>query len=268
MSFADINGTQLYYELVGESHDETIVMIHAGICDSRMWRAQVEHFSQHFRVLTLDLRGFGQSKMVEKPFSLQGDVVTLMRHLNIDMAWLMAASLGGKLAINIALTQPELVKGLLLVGPALGGYEYEGPEHPLTQAFEDAEEKDDIAAICELEMQMWIDGKGRKPDDVDPDVRQLVYDMNLIALNVPDELWDYEIEDNAPSPPAIERLNEIRVPTLVVLGELDVLPTFERAEIIVNGIKGAKKVMMPTTAHVPNMEFPDEFNAIVDGFLT
>lgn len=262
--FAPINGTEIFYTVDGEGHDDTLVMIHAGICDHRMWKAQVKHFSERYRVVTMDMRGFGQTQMVEGAFSLYKDILDLLDILKIEQAWLIGCSLGGKTAINLTLTNPERVKGLILVGAAFGGYSFEGDDHPLEPAINEAFDNGELEQVSELEVQIWVDGVGRKPEDVDANIRKLVWEMNLIPLKVEDDLWEQEV---SLEPPASERLEEIDKPTLLIIGDLDIAPSIERTDILEKRIAGAKKVVMNGTAHVPNMEFPEQFNQIVDDFL-
>lgn len=262
-AFAAVNGTQFFYRMDGTQNTETMLMIHAGICDSRMWEKQIEHFSKRYRVVALDLRGFGQSKMVEGDFAHYQDVLGLMDALKIESALLMACSQGGKIVLNMTLVQPERVKALLLVAPAIGGYQYTGAYHPLSDAIEEAANAGDLERISELEVQIWLDG-GRKPEELDAAMRKLVWEMNLIPLRVDEALWEQEIELD---PPAIEQLESINKPTLLIIGDLDTPASIERTEILAARIAGAKKVLMPSTAHLPNMEMPEKFNQIVDEFL-
>jgi pimeloyl-ACP methyl ester carboxylesterase len=262
--FASVNGTQIFYTIDGSERDETILMIHAGICDHRMWQPQVSHFAKRYRVVTLDMRGFGQSKMVEGEFSFYEDILALLDTLKIEQAWLMGCSLGGKAAINLTLTKPERVQGLILVCPAFGGYQYEGENHPLEAAIDTAYNNGDMELVSELEVQFWVDGEGRKADEVDAAVRKLVWEMNLIPLKVDEALWEQEVNLE---PPASERLQEIDKPTLIIIGDLDIASSKERADILEKGIADAKKITMNRTAHVPNMEFPEQFNQIVDEYL-
>lgn len=263
--FAPVHGTQLFYTIDGEEHKETMLMIHAGICDHRMWQTQISHFAKNYRVVTFDMRGFGQSKMVEGAFSFYEDVLALLDIFKIEQAWLMACSLGGKTAINLTLMQPERVKGLILVGSAFGGYSYNGDDHPLEEALDQAYESGDMELTSELEMQIWVDGTGRKAEEVDSVLRKLVWEMNLIPLKVDEALWEQEV---SLEPSANERLEAIDKPTLIIIGDLDAAPSLERADILEKRISGAKKVTMTGTAHVPNMEFPEQFNQIVDEFLS
>ena len=258
-----INGTDIFYRQEGAGNPETIVMIHAGICDSRMWETQIEHFAKAYQVIALDLRGFGQSKMLAGAFAHYEDVLGLMDALSIEKAWLMGCSQGGKVALNVALAQPERVKGLILVAPAIGGYRYEGAPHPVEDALEEAEEAGNLELVSELEVQVWVDG-GRKASEMDAAMRKLVYEMNLIPLGVDGALWEAE---KPLEPPAIERLESIQKPTLLVYGDLDIAPSLERVDILAKRIAGIKTVLMAKTAHLPNMERPEEFNRIVDEFL-
>lgn len=265
MPIANINGTAIFYQEAGAENAEAMLMIHAGICDSRMWGAQIVHFSKRYHVLALDLRGFGKSRMVQGAFAHYQDVLGLLDVLKIEKAWLMGCSQGGKIAINVALAAPERVLGLLLVAPAIGGYQYsdESYVHPLEEALEAAEKAGNLEQLSELEVQIWHDA-GRKPEAMDGAKRQLVWEMNLIPLKVDEALW---AQEQQLEPPAIERLETIQKPTLLIYGDLDIPPSIERVEILAQRIAGAKKVLMPNTAHLPNLEQPELFNRIVDEFL-
>ncbi len=263
--FATINGTKIFYTNSNPQNEETLVMVHAGICDHRMWDRQVAHFAEKYQVISFDMYGFGQSGTPDSEFAFHTDIIALLDHLKVDSAWFMACSLGGAITLDVALMHPDKVKGLVLVASAIAGYKYEGERHPLAAKIDEADERGDLEAINEFEIQMWVDGKGRKPEDLDPAMRQLALDMNLIALKTDDDFWDNEIEID---PPALERLSEINMPTLLIYGDLDVPASIERIDILEKEISGAKKVLMPGTAHLPNMERPVEFNQIVDDFLS
>lgn len=262
--FAPVHGTRLYYDVRGPEHAGALVMLHAGICDHRMWAAQAQHFAATHRVVRYDQRGFGRSPMVEGAYANHEDLRALLDTLKLDRVWLAGCSMGGGIALNAALSFPDRVQGLILVCPAIGGYRYGGPPHPLVAAINAAYESGDLELTSELEVQLWVDGVGRTPEQVDPAVRDLVREMNLISLRVDERLWEQEIPL---SPPALERLGQIQVPTLVIIGELDVPASQERAVLLAERIVGAKRVVMHGTAHLPNMERPAEFNALVDGFL-
>ncbi|MGB7338523.1 MAG: alpha/beta hydrolase [Phototrophicaceae bacterium] len=259
-----VNSTSIFYTRNNPTAEETILMIHAGICDHRMWDAQVHYFAQNYHVITFDIHGFGKSGVPTTPFAFHTDIIALLDGFGIEQTWIMAASLGSAIAFDVALMHPERVQGLILAAPAIGGYQYTGDVHPLKAAIDAADEAHNLALVSELEVQLWVDGKGRKPSDIDSAMRDLVVEMNLIALQTDESFWDLEIEID---PPALARLSDIEMPVSVIYGDLDIAPSLERVELIVEGIQGAQKVLIADTAHLPNMEKPRVFNQFVERFL-
>jgi len=108
---AAVNNALIYYEIAGEG--KPIVMIHAGVADHRQWNNEFSHFSNHFRILRYDLRGYGKSEPVEGEFSHLQDLNALLEALHINQPLiLMGCSMGGGLAIDFALTRPSQVRSL------------------------------------------------------------------------------------------------------------------------------------------------------------
>ena len=263
--FANINGAQLYYEIAGDG--PPLVLVHAGICDSRMWDDQFPLLAEQYTTLRYDLRGYGQSQPVAGAFAHHDDLRALLDHLDIDSAIFIGCSMGGMTLLNFALEHPAKVKALVLVGAAVGGYE--SPAEPVRPPDWDhivaAFEAGDFVPANHYEINKWVVGQGRKPEDVAAIVRDKVYEMNLIALrNEAAELGDaQELE-----PPAITRLHEITAPTLVIVGDHDQPDMLDIADILADKIANAEKVVMTNTAHVPNMEHPAVFNRHVQDFLS
>ena len=113
--FTSVNGTEFYYEIAGEG--QPLALIHAGICDSRMWDDQFEVFARRYRVIRYDLRGYGKTRPVGGEFSHYEDLRGILRHLGIERAILLGCSMGGETCINAALAYPQMVSGLALVAP-------------------------------------------------------------------------------------------------------------------------------------------------------
>lgn len=262
--FADVNGARLRYEVAGDGHP--LVLVHAGIADHRMWDDQFHVFAEHYRVVRYDMRGFGQSQPVPGPFSFSGDLYGLLKHLNIDRAHLIGCSMGGATCMNFTLEHPDMVSALVMVCSAPSGmpYESEGELPPIIQALIAADEAGDLERMNELEVRLWVDGLYRTAEQVNPVVRERVRDMNKIALQNAAEQGKLE---PSPEGPAVGRLSEITVPTLVVVGEVDVPTTHAAAKLMAAHIPNAQQVVIKNTAHLPNMERPDEFNQIVLDFL-
>jgi pimeloyl-ACP methyl ester carboxylesterase len=265
--YAEIKGIRLYYEMDGEGSD--LVFVHAGCADSRMWDAQFSTFARHTRVLRYDMRGYGKSTLSKGSFSNRDDLYDLLEFLGIQQAHFVACSMGSFAVTDFALEHPEKVKSLVLVSPALSGYQYEGqPPQPVLEMIE-ARKAGKLEHAAELQAQIWADGPKRNSNQSNREVYELVRQMSLDSLILQADIireTAFLIEEPL-NPPAIERLGQINVPTLVIVGHLDDDSEMAIAEVLITRIKGAQKAIIRGTAHLPNMEKPEEFNRIVLGFL-
>jgi pimeloyl-ACP methyl ester carboxylesterase len=260
-NFLEVNGKKFYYEMFGEGYP--LVLVHAGIADNRMWEPQVHVLAQHYRVLRYDRRGFGKTPMVPGTYSHHHDLYELLKSVNIERAYLVGCSQGSKTIVDFTLEHPEMTDALVLVSPALSGFVFSGEPPRQVQQLEVAEEAGDISLVNELELQIWVDGPMRAPDQVDANLREKVREMNQIALTTPEDLGD----EQPLIPAATNRLSEINKPTLIITGDIDTPKTLAAAEYLAQHIAGAKQVSIPGTAHLPNMEKVDEFNYLVLSFL-
>lgn len=262
--FADIGDAKFYYEVAGSSSvGPTLVLVHAGIADSRMWDNQFHVFARRFHVMRYDRRGFGKTAMVAGPYAHHQDLYELLKFLGIERAALIGCSQGGKTVIDFSLENPLMTEALVLVASALGGFEFEEEASKLWAELEEADEAGDLERVNELELRVWVDGTGRTPEQVDPQVRELVREMNFIALSTPTNLG---IEQSL-EPAAAHRLTSISAPALIVIGDLDTPRTLAAADELAANIKGARKVVIKNAAHLLNMERPEEFNNHVLSFL-
>jgi 3-oxoadipate enol-lactonase len=260
--FAEVNGAQLYYELAGAG--SPVALLHAGIADSGMWDDQFAHFAAAHQVLRFDMRGFGQSSMPDEPYSLSDDLYGLLRQLGIGPAAIVGVSIGGGTAIRFAIEHPEMVTALVPVGAGLGGFAYSGDGEEAWPQIEAAQKAGDLDLAAELVVRMWVDGPNRSPDRAPAPVRDRVRAMERHNMSKP------EPEHARPiplDPPEITRLGEIRAPTLVIVGDEDLADIQRIADHLAAHIPGARKAVMHDTAHVPNMEKPEEFNRLVLDFL-
>jgi pimeloyl-ACP methyl ester carboxylesterase len=260
--FAEVNGASLYYDVAGNG--EPLVLVHAGIADRRMWDGQLETFAERYRVIRYDMRGCGRSEApTGTSFSHHDDLRGLLDVLGIQRAILVGCSIGARTAIDFALAHPERVRALALVCPSVSGFESDEEPPEEWDELVAADEAGDLERVSELEVRIWVDGPYRSPEEVDPAVRDLVREMNLIALRNEPDLG----EERPAEPPAANRLAEIRAPALAVAGALDRPEVVARAELLAASIPRAQKVVIDETAHVPGMERPEELNRVVLGFL-
>lgn len=261
--FIDVGTTQLYYEEMGTG--KPLVMIHGGLLDRRMWDGQFAFFAKSFRVIRYDARGHGLSKAPAGTYSHHEDLKRLLDGLEVEKAAIMGLSLGGYIAIDFALACPDRVGALVLAAPGLTGYKFESePLKKNNELFNKAARENDLKMIVEYFQRSWTDGPSRTPDQVDPVVREKVRQMSMATL----ESWNDESRETRLEPPAIDRLPEIRVPTLAVVGDLDMPDILEIVGLIEKNIKGARKEVIHGVAHMVNMERPADFNRIVLDFLS
>lgn len=265
--YADLNETKLYYEIAGQGHP--LVLSHGWLGDYSVWDNQFEAFAQHFTVVRYDIRGFGRSGKREKgmaPFSMEQDLYSLLQFLNIKKTFLLGVSMGSALAIDFTLQYPTMVDALVTVSSGLTGFE-ETPDEGLKEKFgsmHQALRSGDLVGASEVLLQIWTDGLYRTPEQVDPQIRERMRTTILHNLKRGD---DPSVQPQKIDPPAFDRLAEIQVPTLVIAGDLDVKNIQLIAETLEKGIVNAKRVVVPGTAHYPNVEKPQEFNKEVIEFL-
>ncbi|GIK40348.1 MAG: hydrolase [Chloroflexota bacterium] len=263
--YVDLGEGKLYYEVAGEG--EPLVLSHAGFVDSRMWDDQWHDFSQHYRVIRFDMRGFGKSDPAEAPITRRDDLYHLLKQLNIGRATLLGCSMSGEIILDFALEHPEIVSALVVVSAVPSGFELRGEPPRYLMEMMAAIQQGDLALASELQNRIWIDGPFRQPEQVDPLVRERAAEMNRIALANQTMTKVDASPLNPLNPPAVQRLKEIRVPTLIIAGGLDHPEILRAAEVMTATIPGARKVIIPDCAHMPNMEKPGQFNHVVLDFL-
>ena len=124
-----LGSTRLYYEVAGGG--QPIVLLHAGVADSRQWNNEFPALARRYRVLRCDLRGFGRSEPVADEFSYLADLLALLDYVGFDApVVLIGCSLGGVLAMDFALEHATRAKALVMVGSFPSGLRLEAPDHP------------------------------------------------------------------------------------------------------------------------------------------
>ncbi len=266
--FAEVNGINMHYDVQGEG--DALLLIHAGIANLSMWDLQMPAFTKHFRVIRHDVRGFGETPDPAGNYTDHEDIHTLLNLLGVERMSIVGISNGGRIGIDVALAFPEMVNKLVVVAPGLGGYSPQPEVEKKLKALGALESKADEAkkrgafdAAAEITAQIWAYGPGRKPDQVDPEFRKraLAVIRHTVAIPLGDGIGEIV------RPPAAGRLNEIKAPTLLIIGDEDVPFMFPVAEALEKGIPNIKRVDMKDTAHLPPMERPEQFNQIVLDFL-
>jgi pimeloyl-ACP methyl ester carboxylesterase len=255
---------ELHYEVAGEG--PPVVLVHAGIADSRMWEPQWTSFPPVHRTVRFDMRGFGETPLSPGSFSNARDLVGLLERLALGPAALVGVSLGGRVVLEVAVARPELVSALVLVGAGFPGHDWTEETQAGWAEEEAALERGDLDAAVEVNLRMWVDGPGRSSADVDAGVRQQVAVMQRRAFELQLPVGD-EAEEEPLVPDLAQRVTEVRVPTLIVVGEEDRPDMHMIADRLAAAIPHARRETIPATAHVPSLERPDEFDRLVLEFL-
>lgn len=261
---ANTGSAQLYYETAGNG--VPFVMIHAGVADSRQWNNEFAFFARNYQVIRYDMRGYGKSEPVDGEFSHMDDLVAVLNALGLlEPVVIMGCSMGGGLAMDFALTHPSSVKALIMVGSGPSGLELDVPAPAKFADAEKAFEGGDLDLVCEIETQIWFDGMGRAPEQVNPSMRKLLYEMNRQALAHEVKQLGKRLPNT--QTPAFDRLRDLKIPVLVIVGAHDTPYILAAADYMIEKIPFAQKMKIEDAAHLPNMDQPDEFQTIVTNFL-
>jgi pimeloyl-ACP methyl ester carboxylesterase len=262
-SFVDARGLRFAYDRSGEGPDLTL--IHAGVTDRHMWDDVVPLLTDAYTVLRYDMRGFGETTEADPgPWGAHDDLIGILDALDIETTAVVGVSMGGGAAINAALEFPDRFSALVAVNPGLGGFDYSPDrwEEELWDRISDSFKEGRHDDCARMEMEMWLAGPHRTVEDMDPALVERMrawlhtaYGKEPTTENVPVE------------PAASGRLGEIGIPTLAVLGELDVAGMKPVIDHIVESVAGATRASMPGVAHLPPLEEPEGFSEILLEFL-
>jgi len=260
---ADVNNTKLYYEVIGEG--QPIIFIHGNGGDRRHWDFQFIPLSKEYKVIRYDVRGYGKSALPnpEESYSDYEDLKALLDYLRISKAHICGLSMGSGIAVDFAIVYPEKCISLIPVGPWVNGY-----QSPSTQEVFDS--MDQLPSIINEKgikeaVDFWLEGndvfaKSFQNSTTVEKMKTIGYDYSFWGfLNVS--------KRQSLQPPTRDRLNEIRVPTLIITAENDLQACLEIADLLENEIQGAKKISIKNAGHCMNIDEPEQFNELVTDFI-
>jgi 3-oxoadipate enol-lactonase len=257
-----INEAPLHLRICGSG--DPILLLHAGIADSRMWRPQMTALCTQHRVIAPDLRGYGRSPIPNGPFSYQSDIGAILDYFQIEKTVIVGASFGSLLAVDYCLENSERVRGLVLISPFLSGFDSGEAIRSFNRQEDELLEAGDLEGATELNMRMWVDGPERGTEQVNQELRSQIGEMQREAFQVPiptgAKLDDKDIN-------SMHRLEEIRCPVLILVGEADQEAVVEHAHEIARRVSGARIEVVPDAGHMLNMEQAEQVNMLIEAFI-
>ncbi|WP_108396570.1 alpha/beta fold hydrolase [Devosia submarina] len=258
----EVNGATLAAVQVGEGLP--VVFLHAGVCDKRMWEAQMAAVAEDgWQALAYDRRGYGDTESADVSFSHIDDLDAVLRQLDIHAAVFVGCSLGGGLVVDFALRYPGRVLGLVLIGTSVTGSPWTATEaeQQIEAAEEDAFERGDWDMLNRVQAHEWLDGPRGPNGRVGGAVRELFLDMNSKALSKP---WLGKEERPLE---AWSRVGQIGAPTMLLVGDQDFTALIERHDYLSEEMPNAFAAVLEGVAHIPSIERPDLVNSLLLEFL-
>lgn len=255
--FAEVNGTRLWYETAGKG--SAVVLVHGGLVDSRLWDDQMKELAKRHRVVRYDLRGYGKSAAPTADFSPVEDLRALLAFLKVERATVVGLSLGGIIAADFALEHPRMTEGLVLVGAGLRG-DKQPPDPKSMEAYR-ASVREGAEKFAEMALETPLFQGVKEKPRAHARLREMLLD-NAKALQ---HLFAGRLK--YPEPETINRLGDIRAPTLVVVGDRDGPNLLNIADTLHAKIPGAQKSIIRNASHHPPVETPQEFNRVLLDFL-
>ena len=246
------DGGRMAYARAGSG--PAILLVHGFSLDMDMWREMIPPLLEAGRsVIAVDLRGFGRSDPPNGPYTHAADLAALMDELDVRRAAVAGLSLGGGVAVDFALACPERVSALVAVDATLDGFRW-------TIDWDLRVNERSLEEICEA----WLASDLLAWPQRDPGVAAWMAEMVHAYSGWH---WRNRNPHTRPAPPAINRLSDIRVPTLALVGEHD-HPDFRAiAAILARDIRGARLEVLPGVGHLPPMEAPQATATAILAFL-
>jgi pimeloyl-ACP methyl ester carboxylesterase len=248
-----VNGADIAWMTEGAGPD--VVLIHSAIADMRMWDPLVARLrKRRYRVIRYDMRGWGESPRPPGRYSHIEDLAALLTELGDGPATLVGCSLGSRVAVEFALEHPDAARALLLLSPFLRGHKWT-PE--LGQFWAERRQdldNGDIDAAVRLNVDQWASGLPEEQQQLIADMQRRAFELE-VAVDAQQD--DFE-------PPAAQRLGELRLPTLIAVGEHDFSDFHAVADRLARGIAHSRTAMIPGGGHLFPMERPRETAGLLE----
>lgn len=254
---------ELAAEVVGRG--APVVFLHASICDSRMWRAQLDGVGAHNQAIAYDRRGFGETRAEREDFSAVADLMAVLDSLaNGTPAIVVGCSEGGRIALDAALRHPSRVRALILISPSVSGAPeaiYPPEIKGLMAQLKEAQDIGDLDRVNAIKARLFLDGPLAPEGRVTGPARQLFLDMHASALRSPPTGTNLDLA------PAFHRLGEITAPSLVICGDLEFPHIQERCRHMAAQMSNGSCHGLAGTAHLPSLDRPADVTDLLAAFI-
>ncbi|MCJ7774259.1 MAG: alpha/beta hydrolase [Desulfobacterales bacterium] len=275
MPFIDVENGRLFYEVSGKGHP--LVLLHGAWASHRWWRWQVPELSRYYRVIALDARGHGQSTPLEKVYSVYGfvrDLEIVLNFLCVEKPILIGWSMGGIISMQYCIDFPENVKALVLI--ATRGHKNSGLKLKVMKEYFQAQ----ISLMMDLAAPRAYDPSEREPSKLPENwLKREV--KRMLSPYAPKDVYDWVLSDLRDNPrkhyfeiikslwnwKADNKLKEIVAPTLIMVGEEDVLTPLRFSHLLHGEIPNSQLVVVEKASHYLALERHEIVNAEILKFL-
>ena len=266
MPIAKVGEINLCYEVHGKG--QPLILINGFGGTQNALFAMVRAFGKHYRVVTFDNRGSGGSDKPTGPYNVHtmaGDTIRLMDFLGIEKAHLVGMSMGGMIAQEMAIDHPQRVAKLILCSTSAGGQPFRELWFDLIEASNRGWNRS-RSELAEVDLRkLIIYGHSRLFNR--PFNRLVVASLFRLLLRLGMTKVPVGQLEAMMSHDALERLDRIQAPTLVLAGAKDGLMPPHSGEVLASGIRSAKLVIIEGGAHAWQGDMPGRFNREVLSFL-
>jgi pimeloyl-ACP methyl ester carboxylesterase len=260
--YADSKGARIYYQVWGDG--EPLILLMGFGADGNVWEKHARVYEKHFKCILIDNRGVGKSDQPKGPYStrmMAEDTVAVMAHAGVQKARVAGISMGGAIAQELALNFPEKVRCLALISTWPKFNNYAKTVYENLKKLRVTSKPEDFMEL----LQLWIfappyyeygikdlkEGQDGARDNANPQTKD-GFDGQLDACINHD---------------TVSRLNQIKVPTLITVGDMDIFTPPAFSKILHQGINGSQYISFPEGGHVHHWEDLERFNKVTTEFL-
>ncbi len=254
------NGIHLNYEIYGREEGEVILFSHSLGTSILMWDPQIKTLRDKYKILCFDTRGHGNSDVPEPPYTLEAlaeDVIGLLDALGIDKVNWVGLSMGGMIGQAVALNYPERLKSLILCDTAA---KVNDEDQPIWQQRINTALTEGMKPLLQPTLERWFTGPFLKKN---PPIVELI---KKLFLSTPVKGF-VGCAEAIRKLNYLDRLSRIKIPTLIMVGEQDMGTPVEISKEMHKRINGSDLVIIPSAAHLSNLEQPNRFNTALLDFL-